>query len=73
MNMRIAVVLLGLAATCFSVRAADAPPVRPKAGKVEILPLRDVKPGMKAVAWTVFQGSEPEPVPVEIIRLCPGP
>ena len=39
----------------------------PKAGKVEILPLKDVKPGMQATAWTVFQGTEPEAMPVEIV------
>src|SRR5437016_5827587 len=39
----------------------------PKAGKPEILPLRDVKPGMHAVAWTVFEGNTAEPVPLEII------
>ena len=45
--------------------AAEVTP--PKAGKPEILPLRDVKPGMHAVAWTVFEGNTAEPVPVEII------
>src|SRR3984885_9628596 len=39
----------------------------PKAGKVEILKASDVKPGMQAIAWTVFQGDTPEAVPVEII------
>lgn len=39
----------------------------PKAGPVEFYPEDQVKPGMKAVAWTVFQGSQPEAVPVEII------
>ncbi len=39
----------------------------PRAGKVDLFPESDVKPGMKAVAWTVFQGNKPEPVPVEII------
>ena len=29
----------------------------------------DVKPGMTGIAWTVFSGSEPEPVPIEIIGL----
>jgi len=47
--------------------AANPPVARPKAGKVEIFPLDQVKPGMKGVAWTVFQGTEPEPVPIEII------
>ena len=45
--------------------AAELTP--PKAGKPEILPLKDVKPGMHAIAWTVFSGMTPEPVPVEII------
>jgi hypothetical protein len=45
--------------------AAELTP--PKAGKPEIMPLKDVKPGMHAIAWTVFSGTTPEPVPVEII------
>jgi len=40
---------------------------RPRAGKVDILREADLKPGMKGTAWTVFSGTEPEPVPVEII------
>src|SRR5947209_17768500 len=68
MNIRNAAILLGFAvSTC--AFAGEAPLSRPKAGKVEILPLTQVKPGMKGVAWTVFQGSEPEPVPIEIIGL----
>src|SRR5215471_18809447 len=43
--------------------------VPPKAGKTEIFPLKDIKPGMQATAWTVFQGTQPEPVPVEIIGI----
>ncbi len=45
--------------------AADA--TRPRVGPVEILPLDQVKPGMQATAWTVLSGSDPEPVPVEIL------
>ncbi len=70
MNKRIAVVLLGMAAAAWPVWAADPSPSRPKAGKVEIMPLSEVKAGMKATAWTVFQGTEPEAVPVEIIGLA---
>ncbi len=33
------------------------------------MPVSEIKPGMKAIASTVFQGTEPEPVPVEIIGL----
>ena len=44
---------------------ADLTP--PKAGKVDIFPLKEVKPGMQAIAWTVFSGTEPEAMPVEIV------
>ena len=40
---------------------------RPKSGKVQILKSSEVKPGMQAIAWTVFEGTEPEAVPIEII------
>jgi hypothetical protein len=46
-----------------------AMPPRPVAGPVEILKTSEVRAGMKGVAWTVFEGSKPEPVPVEIIGL----
>jgi hypothetical protein len=69
MNIRIAAILLGLAATSLPAFAAETPQARPKSGKVEIMPLGEIKQGMKATAWTVFQGTEPEPVPVEIIGI----
>ncbi|HYZ75562.1 MAG TPA: hypothetical protein VE641_20965, partial [Chthoniobacterales bacterium] len=43
--------------------------VRPTIGKPELFPEDKIKPGMKGVAWTVFQGNTPEPVPVEIIGI----
>ena len=49
--------------------AAAPPPERPKAGPVTILRSSALHPGMKGFAWTVFSGSEPEPIPVEIIGL----
>lgn len=67
MKVRSAAILF--AAAIFPVFAGDGTLPRPKAGKVEILPLSEIKPGMKATAWTVFQGTEPEPVPVEIVGL----
>jgi hypothetical protein len=39
----------------------------PRAGSVSIMRSAEVKAGMQGVAWTVFQGTEPEAVPVEII------
>jgi hypothetical protein len=41
----------------------------PQAGKVAILPAAEVKAGMQATAWTVFEGTKPEAVPIEIIGL----
>ncbi len=43
--------------------------IPPKAGPVDLFPESALKPGMKGVAWTVFQGSKPEAVPVEIIGI----
>jgi hypothetical protein len=67
MNIPIAALLIGFAAT--ALPAAETPPARPKSGKVEIMPLGEVRQGMKGTAWTVFQGTEPEPVPVEIVGI----
>lgn len=41
-------------------------PGRPSAG-VEIMPENQVKTGMHGVAYTVFQGTQPEPMGVEIL------
>jgi hypothetical protein len=50
--------------------AAELQP--PKAGKVEIFPLKQVKAGMQGTAWTVFSGTTPEPVPIEVIGIMRG-
>ena len=44
-------------------------PVRPRAGKVQIFKEADLKIGMKGYAWTVLQGSVPEPLPIEILGI----
>jgi hypothetical protein len=62
MNRRFATAFL---CASLAVYAAELTP--PKAGKTEIFPLKDIRPGMQATAWTVFQGTQPEPVPIEII------
>src|SRR5579875_1033356 len=58
-----------LSASLLAVPEGDVPNMStpPKAGKVALFPESALKPGMKGVAWTVFAGSKPEPVPVEII------
>lgn len=53
------------AATPLAAQSSPAEP--PKSGPVEILPLDEVRAGMRATAWTVFSGSKAEPIPVEII------
>jgi len=67
MKLSSAAILLGVVAGALSLCAADSPLSRPKAGRTEIMPVSQIKPGMKGIAWTVFQGTEPEPVPIEII------
>ncbi len=59
------------ALTTFALAALflSAQPKPPAAGRVEIFKEADLRPGMKATAWTVFQGTEAEPVPVEIIGI----
>src|SRR5438270_9727001 len=37
-----------------------------------ILPVADLRPGMKGIAWTVFAGSAPEEFGIEIIGVLPG-
>jgi hypothetical protein len=59
---------LAVALACsFVLFGQEHQPVRPKAGKVQIFKEADVKAGMKGYAWTVLAGSEPEPIPVEIM------
>lgn len=41
----------------------------PKAGPVALFAEHDLKPGMHAVAWTVFQGLQPQAVPIEIVGI----
>src|SRR6476646_4584909 len=57
------------AAFSASAQAVAGMTVPPKAGKVELFPEDALRPGMKAIAWTVFQGMKPEPVPIEIIGI----
>ncbi len=44
-------------------------PSLPEGRQVQLFPESEIKPGMKATAWTVFQGSKPEAVPIEIIGM----
>lgn len=69
MKSRLAATLIAVAGV-FPALAAETPAlVRPRAGAVEIMKSSQLRPGMKGVAWTVFSGAQPEPVPIEIIGL----
>ncbi len=59
--------LVAAVTVSYSSLAFGSELVRPRAGKVQIFREADLKPGMKATAWTVFSGTEPEPVPIEIV------
>jgi hypothetical protein len=69
MRRSLAVVVFCLAGVALLSAQSGVDAAPPVAGPVEILPLDQVHPGMQATAWTVFAGSEPEAVPVEIVGL----
>jgi hypothetical protein len=69
MKHHIGAVVLSIAALAFPLCAADLAPERPRIGKVDIFKAADLRPGMRGTAWTVFAGTTPEPVPVEILGL----
>ena len=64
-----AAIVLSIAVPAFPLCAADLAPVRPQIGKVGIFKASDLRPGMQGTAWTVFAGTTPEAVPVEILGL----
>jgi hypothetical protein len=69
MNHRIAAVVLSIASLAVPLCAANPAPDRPRIGKVDIFKAADLRPGMQGTAWTVFSGTTPEPIPVEILGL----
>ena len=50
----------------FVLTAAAAFAIQPKTA---IMPEEDVKPGMHGVAYTVFEGTQPESMDVEILGI----
>ena len=49
------------------VLPAQTTPVAPPPSDGGVFPVSEVHPGMKATAWTVFKGTTPEPMDVEIL------
>ncbi|HEV7842201.1 MAG TPA: hypothetical protein VGO69_00820, partial [Pyrinomonadaceae bacterium] len=65
--------LLALAALSTSaVSAQQTVAVSASAGEARFFPLEEIRPGMRGVAWTVFEGAEPEKIEVEILGVLPG-
>jgi len=57
----------------FSVVCAARPAVQNgEPTTTPLMPLSEIKTGMHGTAMTVFQGTEPEPFPVEILGILPG-
>ncbi len=50
-------------------RAGDGPAQSKPAASAQIMTVDQVRPGMKGVAYTVFQGTQPEPMGVEVLGL----
>jgi hypothetical protein len=66
-----AVVTLTLLTPVLSA-AQDAAPAVPPPSTGGFFPLKDVHRGQMATAWTVFTGSKPEPMQVEILGVLRG-
>jgi len=69
-QLRRTLILLCLAALALSAAAparAQHPPAR-----ADILPLDQVKPGMRGTAYTIFAGREAEPFELEVLGVLPN-
>ncbi|MGH9788669.1 MAG: sporulation protein SpoOM, partial [Candidatus Acidiferrales bacterium] len=59
--------LTGLSLSAASLARAQAPPAH-----ADILPLSEVKPGMRGTAYTIFAGREAEPFELEVLGVLPN-
>ena len=64
-----AALLFPIIGCCLVAAAQPQEPVLepPRAGPVEIFPLSSIQAGLKGTAWSVFLGTKPEAIPVEIL------
>jgi len=67
--VRLAALSLALVSVlaAFQMAAQTVPAAAPPPSSGGIFPVSEVHAGMKAIAWTVFKGSTPEPMDVEIL------
>src|ERR1041385_3438417 len=59
-------VLLGIA-PAHPPQQAQQPAAKQELPQTKILKVDDVRPGMKGTAYTVFEGTKPEPMGVEVL------
>ncbi|MGZ4787586.1 MAG: SpoIVB peptidase S55 [Terriglobales bacterium] len=62
---RLVILFVLIVSPCFAL--SQAAPAAPPTGKVMTMPVSDIKPGMKGVAYTVFQGTQPEPMDLTVL------
>src|SRR5258708_31478001 len=61
------VVSLSLISVQAQRRHVKHPVAQTQVATTQIMPLDEVRPGMKGVAYTVFQGTKPEPMGLEVL------
>ncbi len=65
-NARFATLFVLLLSSCVVLSQA-IPAAAPPTGKVVTMPVSEIKAGMKGVAWTVFEGTQPEPMNLVVL------
>lgn len=71
-NPTLAILLFALIAATFSSAQEWSPPASPPPSGEGFYPLSQVHRGQMATAWTVFAGTKPEPMQVEILGVLRG-
>jgi hypothetical protein len=61
------VVLFVFFLSCCLAFAQSEPSAAPPSGKVVTMPVSEIKAGMQGVAYTVFQGTQPEPMKLVVL------
>jgi hypothetical protein len=62
---RLATLFVLIVSSCLAL--SQAAPTSPPTGKTVTMPVSDIKPGMKGVAYTVFQGTQPESMDITVL------
>jgi SpoIVB peptidase S55 len=63
---RVAAIFVVILSCCFALPQTKAT-AGPPTGKVLTMPVSDIKAGMKGVAYTVFEGTQPEPMDLTVL------